>query len=135
MSRAEFLAKFDKFGIAPTPQRLEVASILLDKPQHLSADQVIEKLREKGSKVSKATVYNSLNLFGKRGLVKECLVDSERRLYDSRVEPHHHYYDVESGQLTDIAADDIEILGLPALPEGTVCDGVELIVRVRPADG
>jgi Fur family iron response transcriptional regulator len=135
MSRAEFLAKFDQFGIAPTPQRLEVASILLDKPQHLSADQVIEKLREKGSKVSKATVYNSLNLFGKCGLVKECLVDSERRLYDSRIEPHHHYYDVESGQLTDIADDDIEILGLPALPEGTVCDGVELIVRVRAVSG
>ncbi len=133
MSRAEFLAKFDQFGIAPTPQRMEVASVLLDKPQHLSADQVIDRLRDKGSTVSKATVYNSLNLFGKSGLVKECRVDSDRRVYDSRTEPHHHFYDVESGELTDISDDDIEILGLPALPEGTVCDGVELIVRVRPA--
>lgn len=133
MSRSEILAKFEQFGILPTPQRLEVAKILLGKPQHLSADQVVEKLRLNGSKVSKATVYNSLNLFGKSGLVKECLVDSERRLYDSRTEPHHHFYDVESGQLTDITDDDIEILGLPALPEGTVCEAVELIVRVRPA--
>ena len=135
MSRAQILAKFNDLGISPTPQRLEVAAILLDKPQHLSADQVIDKLRDKGSLVSKATVYNCLNLFGKNGLVKECLVDSDRRLYDSRTEPHHHFYDVESGELTDIADDNIEVLGLPDLPEGTVCDGVELIVRVRPQAG
>ena len=46
---------------------LEVAEILLEKPQHMSADQIIDRLREAGSSVSKATVYNTLNLFGERG--------------------------------------------------------------------
>lgn len=131
MARSEIHAKLVEFGIQPTPQRLEVAEILLHKPQHLSAEQIIEQLRAKGSKVSKATVYNSLNLFGERGLVKECLVDPERRLYDSSIEPHHHFYHVETGELIDIPAGDIEILGLPALPEGTRCDGLELFVRLR----
>ena len=63
MSRAELLAKLEDHGILPTPQRLEVAEILLEKPQHLSADQLIERLRSGGSTVSKATIYNSLNLF------------------------------------------------------------------------
>lgn len=131
MARSEIQAKLVEFGIQPTPQRLEVAAVLLHKPQHLSAEQIIEQLRARGSKVSKATVYNSLNLFGERGLIKECLVDPERRLYDSCIEPHHHFYHVESGELTDIPAGDIEILGLPALPEGTRCDGLELFVRLR----
>ena len=131
MARSEIHARLVEFGIQPTPQRLEVAEILLHKPQHLSAEQIIEQLRAKGSKVSKATVYNSLNLFGERGLVKECLVDPERRLYDSSIEPHHHFYHVETGELIDIPAGDIEILGLPALPEGTRCDGLELFVRLR----
>ena len=131
MARSEILAKLDEVGITPTPQRIEVAEILLNKPQHLSAEQILQQLRSNGSKVSKATVYNSLNLFGERGLIKECLVDPDRRLYDSCIEPHHHFYNVDTGQLSDIPAGDIEILGLPALPDGTQCEGLELFVRIR----
>lgn len=131
MARSEILAKLDEVGITPTPQRIEVAEILLNKPQHLSAEQILQQLRSNGSNVSKATVYNSLNLFGERGLIKECLVDPDRRLYDSCIEPHHHFYNVDTGQLSDIPAGDIEILGLPALPDGTQCEGLELFVRIR----
>lgn len=131
MARSEILAKLHQFGILPTPQRIEVAEILLHKPQHLSADQILEQLRANGSKVSKATVYNSLNLFGERGLIRECRVDPARRLYDSCIEPHHHFYNVDTGQLSDIPAAEIEVLGLPALPEGTRREGLELFVRIR----
>ncbi len=131
MSRSEILEKFEQFGILPTPQRLEVAEILLHRPQHLSADQIIAKLHELGSTVSKATVYNSLNLFGERGLIKECLVDPERRFYDSTTSPHHHFYNADTGELSDIASDNIEIAGLPPLPPGTQLEGAELIIRVR----
>ncbi len=131
MARAEILAKLHSFGITPTPQRIEIAEILLCKPQHLSAEHILQQLRSAGSQVSKATVYNSLNLFGERGLIKECLVDPDRRLYDSCIEPHHHFYNVDTGQLSDIPASDIEILGLPALPDGTQCEGLELFVRIR----
>ncbi len=131
MSRSEILARFEHFGIVPTPQRLAVAAILLHKPQHLSAEQIIEHLSLAGSKVSKATVYNSLNLFAERGLIKECLVDPERRIYDSSTIPHHHFYNVDTGELSDIPTAGIEINGLPELPEGTRCEGVELFIHVR----
>jgi len=131
MSRSEILAKFEDHGVLPTPQRLEVADVLLSRPQHLSADQIIEKLRGENSTVSKATVYNTLNLFGKRGLIKECLVDPERRFYDSTTQPHHHFYNADTGELSDIPMNDIEVSGLPQLPAGTQLEGAELIVRVR----
>lgn len=131
MSRLEILAKFEDHGVLPTPQRLEVADVLLSKPQHLSADQIIEQLREGNSTVSKATVYNTLNLFEKRGLIKECLVDPERRFYDSTTQPHHHFYNADTGELSDIPMSDIEFSGLPRLPAGTQLEGAELIVRVR----
>ncbi|MDX2410625.1 MAG: transcriptional repressor, partial [Woeseiaceae bacterium] len=63
MNRADLLSLFDRFGILPTPQRLDIAAILLQRPQHMSAEHIIDKLKDSGSKVSKATVYNSLNLF------------------------------------------------------------------------
>jgi len=131
MSRSKILTKFETHGILPTPQRLEVADILLQKPQHMSADQIIDELRIKGSDVSKATVYNSLNLFGERGLIKECLVDPERRFYDSTTSPHHHFYNSDTGELSDIPLDTIEVTGLPELPLGTQLEAAELIVRIR----
>ncbi len=131
MARSSILARLEKHGILPTPQRLEVADILLRKPQHMSADQIISRLHEKGSTVSKATVYNTLKVFEKKGLIKECIVDPERCFYDSTTHPHHHFYNVDSGTLTDIAADEIAITGLPDLPAGTTYDGIELLIRIR----
>ena len=131
MLRSDILAKFHDHGVLPTAQRMEVARVLLTRPQHLSADQVIERLREGKSTVSKATVYNTLKLFEKCGLIKECPVDPERRFYDSTTHPHHHFYNMDTGELSDIAIDDIELSALPQLPAGTQLEGTELIVRVR----
>lgn len=133
MSQSGVRSVFDKLEILPTPQRLEVAAILLEKPQHLSADQIIERLRVAGSAVSKATVYNTLNLFSQRGLVKEVMVDPVRKFYDSTTHPHHHFYNVDTGELQDIDTSDIQISQLPELPPATVAAGVDVVIRVRSA--
>ena len=131
MSQQSIRSQFGKLDILPTPQRLEVAAILLEKPQHLSADQIIERLRAAGSSVSKATVYNTLNLFSERGLVKEVMVDPIRKFYDSTTHPHHHFYNVDSGQLADIPDSDVRFESLPELPEGTRRESVEVLIKVR----
>ena len=133
MTRSSILTLFERHGILPTPQRLEVAEILLNQPQHLSAEQIIDRLREVGSSVSKATVYNTLNLFAERGVVKECMVDPVRKFYDSSTHPHHHFYNVDTGELSDIPDDQVRFSELPALPEGTQRESVELLIRVRSA--
>ena len=122
---------FEKFGILSTPQRLEVAAIILEKPQHLSADQIIERLRVSGSAVSKATVYNTLNLFSERGLVKEVMVDPVRKFYDSTTRPHHHFYNVDTGELADIPDEKVNFEALPDLPEGTRRESIEVLIKVR----
>ncbi len=121
----------NKHGILPTPQRLEVAHALLHKPQHLSAEQLIEKLRGKGSAVSKATVYNTLALLCERELIQSVHADPSRVFYDSTTHRHHHFFNVDSGQLTDIPAEQVEFKKMPELPAGTEPDGIELIIRVR----
>ena len=131
MSAAEILEVLKAHGIQPTPQRIEIAEIVLEKPQHLSAEQIIESLKRRGSSVSKATVYNSLNLFGERGLVKELLVDPVRKFYDSTTRPHHHFYNVDTGELLDIDEQSIQLSGLPLPPEGTQQESVEVLIRVR----
>jgi len=131
MSRQEIEEKLKEHGILPTAQRLEVAATLLARPQHLSADQIIDQLRRSGSRVSKATVYNTLKLFTNHGLVKEINVADSRKFFDSTTHPHHHFYHVETGELTDIPASSVGVLNLPPLPEGTEQDGVEVLIRLR----
>ena len=131
MSRTEIQKKLRDSGVMPTSQRIEVAELLLSRPQHLSADQIIEKLHQAGSRVSKATVYNSLKTFSEMGLIKEINVDAARKYYDSTTDAHHHFYHVETGELTDIPSDRIDIAGLPDLPEGTEQDSIEVLIKVR----
>ncbi len=131
MTRSGLLSLFDQHGILPTPQRVEIAEILLERPQHMSAEHIIDKLKAAGSGVSKATVYNTLNLFSERGLIKEVMVDPVRKFYDSTTHPHHHFYNVDSGELSDIPDEQVCFRGLPELPEGTEQESVEVLIRVR----
>lgn len=131
MSRADIQKKLRRHGVLPTAQRLEVANVLLRRPQHLSADQIIDRLNDSGCRVSKATVYNTLKLFSETGLVKEIIVDASRKYYDSTTHAHHHFYHVDSGELIDIPSATIGIQNLPPLPKGTEQAGVEVLIRVR----
>ena len=119
-------------GVSPTSQRVEIAQVLFARPQHLSAEQILKLVNEESdSKASKATIYNTLGLFAKKGLVKEVIVDPSKVFYDSNVTKHFHFYNTDTGELTDIPADAINIDNLPELPEGTVSTGLEVIVRIK----
>jgi Fur family transcriptional regulator, iron response regulator len=118
-------------GISPTPQRVEVAALLLERTQHLSADQVLARLMESDAPVSKATVYNTLGLFAERGLVREVMVDATKVFYDSNTSAHHHFFNIDDGTLLDVASDDVVIDQLPAAPAGTRTDSVDIVIRVR----
>jgi Fur family iron response transcriptional regulator len=118
-------------SVKPTKQRIEIGMLLFASPRHMSADQIISDLRAAGSRVSKATVYNTLNLFSVQGLTREVSVDPERQFYDSTTTPHHHFYNVDTGELTDIGLDDLQFSQLPELPAGTEAQDIEVIVRVR----
>ena len=131
MNREEIAALLERFGVTPTSQRLDVGEIILARAQHMSADQIIDAGRAAGSKVSKATVYNTLNLFCEKGLLRTVNVDPTRQFYDPTIEPHHHFYNVDTGELSDIGPESVEFKELPTLPPGTEAAGVEVVIRVR----
>jgi Fur family transcriptional regulator, iron response regulator len=127
-SLVELLRRHD---INPTHQRIEIAYALFSRGEHLSADQVLAVVNGRHSETSKATVYNTLNLFLQKRLVREVIVDPNKVFYDPNTELHHHFYNIDTGELTDIDAGGVAVHGLPALPEGMVTEGVDIIVRIR----
>lgn len=132
---AELITMLQEHDIKPTQQRLQIAGVLFAKPQHLSADQVLDQVNKlTGVYVSKATVYNTLGLFTRKGLIREVIINSTKVFYDSTTHPHHHIYNVDTGMLMDLDADEININGLPTPPAGTRIDGVDVVVRVRPTN-
>ncbi len=117
--------------IRPTSQRLDIARELLAEPQHLCADEVLKRVNRQTNLVSKATVYNTLNLFAEKGLIREVIIDSGRVFYDSNTLAHHHVYNEDTGQLQDIDASEVKLGDMPRLPSGTIDVGVDVIIRVR----
>jgi Fur family iron response transcriptional regulator len=118
-------------GVLPTAQRVDIALVILARPQHLSAEQIIAAIHASGLRISKATVYNTLNLFCERGLLRTVDVDPTRQFYDSSTGAHHHFYNVDTGELTDIPVESVVLNVGTALPPGTEQAGVDVVIRVR----
>ena len=118
-------------AVKPTRQRLAIARVLFARHQHLSADQVLTLVNQNGAELSKATVYNTLKLFVEKRLIREVIVDPDKVFYDSNTGPHYHFYDIQTGEIIDIDAAEITVVGLPPLPEGKIAEGVDVIIRIR----
>jgi Fur family iron response transcriptional regulator len=131
LGEEEAARRLQDHEILPTQQRVRIARVLLARDQHLSADEVLELVNVSGDRVSKATVYNTLGLFAYKGILREVNVDPSRVFYDTNNSRHHHFYNIDTGELSDIDPCKIPVDQLPEAPEGSVIDGVEVIIRVR----
>ncbi len=128
---ASVAARLRAAGIALTLQRLAVAQVMLVEPTHLSADQVLARVRDIMPEVSRATIYNTLRLFAEAGLVKELVIDPERTVFDSNTSHHHHLYEVDTGKLTDIPSGELHVTGTAGLPDDVELEAVDVVLRVR----
>ena len=120
-------------GIHPTPQRVAVTQTLFSRCVHMSAEDVYREINSVDQLVSKATVYNTLGLLAERGVVREVIANPSKIFYDPNTAPHHHFYNEETGELTDIDGSEVRVEGLPPLPAGADLHGVDVIVRLRQA--
>ena len=132
LDKQQVIEILERQGIIPTQQRIELGQLLFAKPQHLSAEQLMAAVQAAGQpSVSKATVYNTLNLFAERGLLREVLVDPSKVFYDSNLASHGHAYNVDSGEITDIELSVVPNDLFDTLPHGTSPIGIDIIVRVK----
>lgn len=131
LSRDQIARAIEGRGLKPTEQRIRIAEILMRTPTHMTAEQILSVVRESGDRVSKATVYNTLKVLAEHGFVRQIHLDPERSVYDSTRAPHHHFHDLDTGELSDIDPREIEFSRFPKLPEGMEADAVEVVIRLR----
>ena len=130
LERSEVVSMLQHYKISPTRQRVEIAEFLFKRPQHLSAEKILDGVTRDGNRVSRATVYNTMGLFANKGVVREVLIDRERVFYDSNPAVHQHLYNVDTGELTDIYDAEVDMIAEPALPEGLKIIDTDVVFKV-----
>jgi Fur family iron response transcriptional regulator len=80
--------------------------------------------------ISRATVYNTLNLFVNKGLLQRILVAEGRFVYDPDLSPHHHIVDEDTGVVHDIPWEALEIPSIKSV-EGFEVTNCQVVMRGR----
>jgi Fur family iron response transcriptional regulator len=100
--KRETLQVLTEHGIQPSAQRVAVADYVLHTTDHPSADQVWAEVKRTFPMLSRATVYNTLNLFTEKGLLRELVLAEGKVVFDPKLDPHHHFLDEETGEIVDV---------------------------------
>ena len=90
-------------GCKMTPQRRAMLELFFRADAHLSAPQVLEMLEDIEPGLSRATVYNNLDLFEQEGLLSKVTCEQTGQSYFERTkEPHHHAVCESCGAIFDV---------------------------------
>jgi Fe2+ or Zn2+ uptake regulation protein len=109
-------------GIQPSAQRVAVGEYVLFTNEHPSADLVWKRVRERFPWISRATVYNTLNLFVDKGLLQRLNLSEDSIVFDPITETHHHFIDEKSGAIHDVPWDRVQVCNIESLREFDVHD-------------
>ena len=85
-------------------------------------------------KMTRMPVYKMLKNLTNHGLFRHVTVETSPICYDSNSSPHHHFFDINTGKLKGIEAEQFEILGIPQPPSGKNVAGVDAVVRLKSTD-
>ena len=117
-------------GIQPTPQRMAVVDYILKTSAHPSADEVLANVRKGCPTLSRATVYNTLNLLVEKQLIKTQILKEGLVVFDPNIQQHHHFIDEDSGQIYDVPWDTFEVPKIDSLADYEITE-VQVVVRGR----
>jgi Fur family iron response transcriptional regulator len=117
-------------GINPSAQRVAVGEFVLTTKAHPSADEVWTRVKERFPMISRATVYNTLNLFTEKGLLRELVLTEGRVVYDPHTADHHHFIDDATGAIIDIPWNALEVHNIDSL-EAYEVNEYQVVVRGR----
>jgi Fur family ferric uptake transcriptional regulator len=114
--RADLVGLFKRYlkeqRLPVTGQRVAVAETLFSSPDHLSVDEIEDRLRTEGGRIGKATIYRTLDLLVRSRLVVEHDFGEGFKRYESRLsrEPdHQHLICLECGAVTEFQAAEVRV--------------------------
>jgi Fur family iron response transcriptional regulator len=129
-----YVQKLRSSNLRPTKQRLKICQFLFDREKtfHFTVETLNKKInKNRATKVSLATIYNTVEAFTSAGYLKEILTSKNKSYYDTNIKSHHHFYDEGSKELTDIHYSQIELSKVPVPPKGKKIKNLEVVIRIQ----
>ena len=129
-----YAQKLRSSNLRPTKQRLKICQFLFNREKtfHFTVETLNKKInKNKGTKVSLATIYNTVEAFTSAGYLKEILTSKNKSYYDTNIKSHHHFYDEGSKELTDIHYSQIKLSKVPVPPKGKKIKNLEVVIRIQ----
>ena len=110
--RARFVEFIRKRGMRLTPERLAFFDEIYAQHSHIDADQLLDAMRKRGLKTSRATVYRSLDLLVECGLVRKHRLGGRGHVYEHvhAGQRHDHLVCRDCGRVVEFVSPGIEAL-------------------------
>ena len=124
----------NEHGIQPSAHRVAVAQYVLMTDEHPSAELVWARVKERFPMISRATVYNTLNLFVEKELLRELHLSPEAVVFDPNMERHHHLIDEETGSIHDVPWNQVEVRKISGVAGFEVSD-YQVVMHGRRKQG
>ena len=127
--------KLRSSNLRPTRQRVTIAEYLFNREKtfHFTVENLNKYLNKKDNSenISLATIYNTVDSFKKAGHLKKILTNNNTSYFDTNISSHHHFYDDQTNELTDINFNDVEVTKVPHAPKGKKIKEVEVIISLQ----
>lgn len=130
--RPDFRRFLQRAGLRPTRQRAALAEMLFKGDRHVTAEELHMEASAAGSRISLATVYNTLHHFREAGLVRELAIEGSRTYFDTNTSNHNHFYFEDRHDVVDIPGTEIGLSNVPKAPEGYEIAHIDVVIRLVP---
>ena len=130
----KYTEKLRNSGLRPTKQRIQICEVLFDadKTFHFTINELEKKIKKQvNSKISLATVYNTIHAFEKKGYLKQIPINSNQTYFDTNVSDHHHFYDLNDDKLIDLENCDVGPINILKKINGKKIKSVEVLVKLE----
>mgnify|MGYP005728890629 FL=1 len=130
----KYIEKLRVSGLRPTKQRLQICEVLFNSNRtfHFTISELALKIKDKiNSKISLATIYNTVHAFEKKGYLKQIHINSNQTYFDTNVSDHHHFYDLKDGKLIDLENSDVGPINIKRKINGKKIKSIEVLVNLE----
>jgi Fur family iron response transcriptional regulator len=127
--------KLRSSGLRPTKQRIKIAEFLFEREKtfHFTVEELDKLINSKinSDKISLATFYNTVHAFKRAGHLKEILTSNNKSYFDTHTGSHHHFFDLENNELTDIDSEQVKIKNIPNAPKGKSIKDIDVVINIE----
>ena len=105
-----FKSALKKEGLKFTEQRLQLFKFLYENKGHFECEELIIEMNKKNQKVSRATIYRTLDILVKYNFVRKLVLDDGVARYENKISTKHHDHMIciATGDIIEFFNDDIE---------------------------